>query len=134
MAGRVALDTSFLIDLQRERGRSEDDGPARTFLQRDPQLELHLSVVALGEFAEGFEDEDHPVLRVVRELHVLLPIDEETAMEYGKVTRRLRDAGRLIGTNDLWIAATSLRHGLPLVTGNTVEFARVDGLDVITYR
>ena len=134
MAGRVALDTSFLIDLQRERGRGEHDGPAHAFLRRDPELQLHLSVVALGEFAGGFEDPDHPVLRVIREFHVLLPIDEETAIEYGKVTRRLRDTGRLIGANDLWIAAAILRHELPLVTGNTVEFARVDALDVITYR
>jgi len=134
MAGRVAFDTTFLIDLQRERTRREADGPAHRFLAADPDLELHLSATALGEFAEGFSDQDDPVLRTVRELHVLLSIDEETALAYGRITRELRGNGRLIGTNDLWIAAASLRHELPLVTANAAEFTRVPGLEVLAYR
>ena len=134
MAGRVALDTTVLIDLQRERARGEAKGAAHRFLGANPELELHLSTVALGEFAESFEDENHPVLRVVRELHVLLPVDEETALTYGGLTRALRRQGRLIGTNDLWIAAACVRHGLPLVTANPAEFSRVDGLTVLAYR
>lgn len=134
MAGRVALDATFLIDLQRERARGEAEGPAHRFLARDPEVELHLSATALGEFAEGFADGDDPILRTARELHVLLPVDEETALEYGRITRDLRKAGRLIGTNDLWIAASSVRHGLPLVTANPADFGRIDGLEVLAYR
>lgn len=134
MAGRVAFDTAFLIDLQRERRRGNTDGPAHRFLTADPEVELYLSATALGEFSEGFEDVDDPLLRAIRELHVLLPIDEETALQYGRITRALRHAGRLIGTNDLWIAAASLRHQLPLVTANPAEFGRVDGLEVVAYR
>lgn len=134
MAGRVAFDTTFLIDLQRERSRGEPDGLAHRFLGADPDLELHLSATALGEFAEGFDDSDDPVLRTVRELHVLLPIDEQTALAYGRVARSLRQRGTLIGTNDLWIAAASLQHELPLVTTNAAEFGRVSGLEVVAYR
>jgi tRNA(fMet)-specific endonuclease VapC len=134
VAGLVALDTTFLIDLQRERARGRPEGPAHRFLASDPERELHLSATALGEFSEGFEDPDHPVLRTVRELHVLLVADEETAIEYGRITRTLRTEGRLFSTNDLWIAAASIRHGIPLVTANTDEFARVDGLEVLGYR
>lgn len=133
MAGRVAFDTTFLIDLQRER-RAGGDGPAHQFLESDPERELLLSVAALGEFTEGFDDMDHPVLRTVRELHVVLPIDEDTALMYGRITRKLREQGRLIGTNDLWIAATSVRHELPLVTANVAEFRRVEGLEILPYR
>ncbi len=79
MAGRLSIDTTFLIDLQRERV-SGVGGPAHALLAEDPEVELFLPAVALGEFAEGFEDADHPVLRVVRDLHVLPPIDEETAL------------------------------------------------------
>ena len=134
MAGRVALDTTFLIDIQRERAAPEGERPAHDFLMTDPEVELHLSTTALGEFAEGFADANDPVLRTVRDLHVLLPIDEETALAYGRITRALRRAGRLIGTNDLWIAAASLRYGLPLVTANVSDFSRVDGLELLTYR
>ena len=75
-----------------------------------------MSATALGEFAEGFSDPEDPLLRTVREQHLLLPIDERTALAYGRITRALRQAGRLIGTNDVWIAATSVRYALPLVT------------------
>ena len=50
------------------------------------------------------------------------------------LTRGLRRQGRLIGANDLWIAAASVQHGLPLVTANPAEFGRVDGLQVMAYR
>jgi tRNA(fMet)-specific endonuclease VapC len=36
--------------------------------------------------------------------------------------------GEIIGSNDLWIAATVLTHGAILVTNNTGEFSRVPDL------
>ena len=139
MAERVAFDTTFLIDLQRERSAShrshgEVTGPAHRFLAARPDLQLYLSPTVLGEFAEGFSDPEHPLLQTVREQHLLLPIDERTALAYGRIARALRQAGRLIGANDLWIAATSVRYALPLVTANTDQLGRVTGLEIITYR
>ena len=133
MAGRLAFDTTFLIDLQRERMGGDSRGPAHRFLADTPDQELYLSVTALGEFAEGFEQAGDPLLRAIRELHVLLPIDEKTALIYGQLARGLRGAGRLIGANDLWIASASLQHDLPLVTSNATEFGRVKGLEVVRY-
>ena len=133
MAGRLSVDTTFLIDLQRERS-SGVEGPAHALLAEDPEVELFLPSVALGEFAEGFEDADHPVLRLVRDLHVLLPIDEETALAYGRLTRHLRGRGELLGANDLWIAASTLRHELRLVTADAASFRRVPGLELEAYR
>jgi len=133
VASRLSVDTSFLIDLQRERSAGESDAPAHRFLQQSPDAELFLSAVALGEFAEGFESTEHPIVAAVREQHTFLPIDDRTALIYAGVVRRLRSAGNLIGTNDLWIGATSLRYGLPLLTANADEFRRVEGLEVVGY-
>ena len=58
-------------------------------------------------------------------------INAETAWHYGVQYRDLAKRGELIGTNDLWIAASALAHQLPLATGNTNEFQRVSGLSVI---
>ena len=134
MARRIAIDTSFLIDVQRERLLGRDDGGALRFLRDDPTSELLLPITALGEFAEGFNDDNHPVLRAVRELHTIVPVDEETALQAARITRALRNRGALIGTNDLWIAATCVRHDVPLVTANVAEFRRVPALEVIGYR
>ena len=141
MADRIAFDTSFLIDLQRERrarrregGHEAEVGPAHQFLAAAPDRELYVSPTVLGEFAEGFADPEDPLLRTVRDQYLLLPVDERTALAYGRIAQALRLAGQLIGANDLWIAATSVRYALPLVTANTAQFNRVNGLEVISYR
>ena len=133
MARALSLDASFLIDLERERSLAQD-GPAHRFLRREPGAELALATVALGELAEGYGDPGHPALSAIRRSHRLLAVDDEVAIAFGRVTRELRASGHLIGTNDLWIAATSLRHGLPLVTADVERFARVGGLEVLGYR
>jgi tRNA(fMet)-specific endonuclease VapC len=132
LEGRLSVDTTFLIDLQRER-RTGQGGPAHTFLERSPEVELYLSAVALGEFAEGFSSAEDPVVRSVRDHHVLLPIDEEVALIYSSTARFLRRKGALIGSNDLWIGCASLRYSLPLLTANIDEFKRIEGLEVLGY-
>ncbi len=63
----------------------------------------------------------------------ILPLNMEACWEYGRAFRHLALNGQLIGGNDLWIAATSLAHGMPLVTRNLDHFKRVPGLRVISY-
>jgi predicted nucleic acid-binding protein len=70
----------------------------------------------------------------MRRGHRVLSADEEVAVTYGHIARELRASGSLIGVNDLWIAATSLHHALPLVTSNVDHFTRVSGLEIIEYR
>lgn len=133
MADALIFDTTFLIDVQRERARQDGSGPAHRFLQGHADASMQLPVTALGEFAEGFADHSHPVLRATVALFEVLAVDAETALRYAEVTRYLREQGRLPGANDLWIAATALRHGRALVTRNAADFRRVPGLAVVTY-
>ena len=134
MALRLSLDTTFLIDIQRERSKSGGDGPAHRLLVRFPEADLFLSNVALGEFAEGFSSVEDPIVRLMCRQHSLLPVDDRTALLYAGIARDLRAQGLLIGTNDLWIGASSLRFQLPLVTANEEHFRRIDGLEVLGYR
>lgn len=132
MALRVSVDTTFLIDLQRERSTG-DDGAAHRFLKRSPDAELYLSTIALGEFAEGFDGAQHPVLNAMREGHVLVQVDDQIAFTYARIVRELRRRGELIGSNDLWIGCTSLRLGIPILTANVADFRRIDGLGIVQY-
>ncbi len=59
-----------------------------------------------------------------------MPFDDAAAERYGEIRARLQRAGRMIGANDLLIAATALANGLTLITHNTDEFERVEGLVV----
>lgn len=76
--------------------------------------------VANAEELSGFLDSDR--VRVV-------PIDEGTARFYAVVYRDLRQKGRPIPTNDMWIAASSLQHGLAVFTYDK-HFRAVDGIVV----
>ncbi|MDE0029882.1 MAG: PIN domain-containing protein [Deltaproteobacteria bacterium] len=60
----------------------------------------------------------------------LLPVDLATARVHAQVWAELARAGKLIGPNDLWIAATALARGLAVATANVREFDRVPGLVV----
>ncbi len=133
MEPALSLDTTFLIDLQKERRRKER-GAAFGILESHPQALLCCSVVAWGEFLEGLEGgAQHPLALAMRVHIQLLPITEEVAEVYAVQTRSLRAAGWLPGTNDLWIAATALEQEQPLVTRNGRDFKRVPDLRVMTY-
>jgi tRNA(fMet)-specific endonuclease VapC len=46
----------------------------------------------------------------------ILPIDEATSVRYAVILDSLRRAGTPIPTNDIWIAATAMQHGLQVLT------------------
>ena len=54
----------------------------------------------------------------------------QCAREYAKTRAQLENQGKLIGPNDLLIAATALAHGAVLVTNNCSEFKRVPNLEI----
>ena len=60
----------------------------------------------------------------------ILSLDEHCALRAAEVRAALKRRGRPIGAFDLLIGATALRYGLVLVTNNTREFERIDGLTI----
>jgi tRNA(fMet)-specific endonuclease VapC len=61
---------------------------------------------------------------------VSLPFGDEAAIVCGQIRARLASAGTPIGAYDLQIAAIALANNLTLVTHNTREFGRIEGLQV----
>ena len=60
----------------------------------------------------------------------VLPLDVPADAEYGDIRASLEAAGRLIGPNDLLIAAHARSLGAVIVTANAGEFRRVRDLKV----
>ncbi len=58
----------------------------------------------------------------------VVPFDEPEAKAYGQILDSLQRKGQVIGSNDIMIAATALIRNAVLVTNNTHEFSRIDGL------
>lgn len=62
------------------------------------------------------------------ERFVSLPFDDQAAEHYATVRADLARLGTPIGSNDLLIASIALANDVVLVTHNTREFGRVQGL------
>ena len=60
---------------------------------------------------------------------VVLECNVDTAYEYGVIRSELRNKGRPIPENDVWIAASARQNQLPLVSRDA-HFACVDGLSL----
>lgn len=58
----------------------------------------------------------------------LADFTDDDAQQAGRIRATLQAAGTPIGAYDVLIAGQALRLGATLVTANTGEFARVDGL------
>ncbi len=58
------------------------------------------------------------------------PFDDRAADAYSRVRSQLEKSGTPIGPNDMLIASIALANNLILVTHNTREFSRVEGLDI----
>ena len=51
-------------------------------------------------------------------------VDQETSIRYALIWNSLRAAGTPIPTNDIWIAASAMQHGLELLTADA-HFSKV---------
>lgn len=94
-----------------------------------------ISVITYGELHYGANQssDQSRSLSYLADLIEYIPVEgltESAAEAYGKIRATLREQGRMIGSNDLWIAAHAMSLGVTLATNNEREFLRVTGLSV----
>ena len=124
---RFLLDTNTLSDLVRwPKGR------VRQRIARVGSAAVCTSIIVAAELRFGVVRKGSPRLTAQVEAILgsipILPLETPADRLYAELRARLAAAGRPICANDLLIAAHVLTLGLTLVTANTREFARVDGL------
>jgi len=122
----LLLDTSFLIEFEEELV-GERPGAACALLSGRKREPVAISIVTLGEFAEGFLD---PIalfnfLAPFRVVQLSRMIAWRTALLQTSLSRRL-------GENDAWIAGTALAYQATLV-GRERAFERVPRLEYLTF-
>lgn len=133
MADRLILETTFIVDLERERTRGVKGGPAARFLAEHPNAGLCVTMTTAGEVAGGLQVDDRDRWQALLGRFSVIQVDLDVCWTFGTIYRHLKENGLLIGSNDLWIAAAAVTHGLPLVTRNERHFRRVAGLRVLGY-
>ncbi|WP_367871696.1 type II toxin-antitoxin system VapC family toxin [Luteolibacter sp. Populi] len=128
----LILDSNFVITLDRDR-RRKSPGSAHAFLKSHANEHFQITFTIAGELACGRSVSAQADWEVLCRPFAVIPWSPEISWAYGEIFRHLQVNGKMIGTNDLWIAATALVHSLPVVTNNVSEFRRVPGLSVISY-
>jgi len=125
---RAVADTSVFV--AREAGRELGKLPS----------ELAVSMITAGELELGVLRARKPQARArrlatltqVRSAFSLLPIDSLTASCFARLTDEAMTAGYRPSHHDTWIAATAMRHGVPVATqdGDFEAFASVRAIRV----
>ena len=126
---RVLIDTNIYIEFLRGNENINNILSSADFIA--------FSVISIGEILAGFKiwsDEKKYLNELDEFLYsprlIIYDIDSETSEFYAKIHNELRIAGNPIPTNDMWIAALALQHGIKLLT-NDRHFTKVAGLFLI---
>jgi tRNA(fMet)-specific endonuclease VapC len=127
---KYLLDTNILIFLMKKGNKRLLDT-----ITKQEYGALCTSSITLAELEYGAAHSSNPPLNRSVFLGTLSAIDvvnfdDTCAFEYGILRQKLTAKGTLIGPMDMLIAATACAKNLILVTNNTREFVRVDGLKV----
>lgn len=128
----LILDTSFVVEAERE-ARRRVPGVMDAFLAGHAEEEFHITFTVAGELACGDSAAERAIWKRLLAPYPVIPWSLEVAWHYGVVYRALASRGALIGTNDIWIAATAIAAGMGVVTRNVNEFGRVPGLPVVPF-
>lgn len=117
-----------------------DTNALSAYLDRTPDAveivseahELAIPVIVAGEFAFGAAQSRHReeyerALERMLDRCAVLDIGLETARHYAAIRLELKRTGTPIPANDVWIAALSRQHALPVMSRHT-HFDSVAGL------
>lgn len=102
-------------------------------LQGVPLDDVCISVITKSELLYGVEvsprrQHDDAALSAFLSYVDVLEFPDQASVHCAEIRADLRRSGRMIGANDLLIAAHARSAGLTLVTNNTREFGRVQNL------
>jgi tRNA(fMet)-specific endonuclease VapC len=128
----VLLDTDVYSYLARD-----EDERGHPYRHHVHGKTVALSPISVGELLFGAARRDWGERRMQDLQHrilglLILPFDFPVCVTYAGVKARLRAQGRIIGDNDIWIAAFALRHSIPLVSNNRRHFENIPGLVLVT--
>lgn len=128
-SGRLAVDSNAVIAYR------EGVLTVCTLIERADILLL--PVIVLGELLYGAINsaqarKNEQAVRKFLTQSVLIPIDEAIAARYATVRLELKKTGHPIPENDIWVAATCLELGVPVLS-RTGHFDFVRGLEVINW-
>lgn len=125
---KYMLDTNICIFLIKRR----PEHVLCKFVEQEPG-NITISAITYAELLHGVEksqakERNRIALTMFLAEIPVIPFDDSAAQEYGIIKADLQKKGTSIGPMDTLIAAHAKSLNMILVTNNTREFVRVDGL------
>ncbi len=77
-----------------------------------------------------FIEKNRAALLEFLSLFNIICFDDKDAVAFGRIKAGLEKNGKIIGPMDLLISSQALSKNMILVTNNTKEFERIDGLKI----
>jgi len=130
------LDTNACIALLNRRPERVREHLLRAWTDEHTVL---LSSIVLHELFYGaaksvrVSSNFESIRKLLQESFEVLDFDQDAARVAGTIRAGLERQGKRIGDYDTLIAGQALARGLTLVTANTREFSRVDGLKLVDW-
>jgi tRNA(fMet)-specific endonuclease VapC len=97
-----------------------------------PSISVHELWFGVSK-SQRFIANSHNLIQFLNASFKVLDFDGQDARVAGEIRAELARRGTPIGPYDVLIAGQALARGLTLVTGNTREFSRVDGLKMVDW-
>ena len=102
-------------------------------LKTKSRKDIYISSITIAELEYGvaksrFPERNKIALIEFLSIFNILPFDDTDAVNFGITKTNLEKGGKTVGSMDLLIAAQAITKRLILVTNNTKEFERVEGL------
>jgi len=96
---------------------------------------IYISSITIAELEYGIAKSQFPQKNKIALIEFLsifniIPFDDNDAVDFGEIKKELEKKGKIIGPMDLLLAAQAKSKKLILVTNNTKEFERVEGLKI----
>lgn len=125
---RYMLDTNICIFIIKNKPESV----IKKFMEHEP-VDICISSITYAELLHGVEksvarEKNRMALTLLLSEIQIIPFDDSAAQVYGVVKADLQKKGTPIGPLDTLIAAHAKSLNYTLVTNNTREFVRVEGL------
>jgi tRNA(fMet)-specific endonuclease VapC len=91
--------------------------------------EITIAELKYGAENSAYPEKNHAKILILQERFTVIPIFNSLDV-YAKEKARLRKSGKLVDDFDLLIGATAIFNKLTLITKNTSDFVRLDGIQL----
>ena len=127
---KYLLDTNVCIVYLKGRNEHLKQKLETTSLKEIAVCSVVKAELCFGAMKSTNPERNFALQQAFLEQFVSLPFDDLAATTFGVIRAQLETKGTPIGAYDLQIAAIALVNNLTLVTHNTREFGRVEGLRI----